>query len=352
MAPIRSRHILLGGEARPDAIGNYNPASRRGKLITIILEHQSYKYRAVVDFVEVELLLDRPSQAIHVSRALRGRRLSVDGIDPQSRLPFPEAIDNTTTTWFRVRIQDPESAQELQRTVHALVGKLADRGQQLAQPPRVTALEVALDLRAKQPGDLTHLAHAASHMYRGLKIRASDNVRTYHSCRGSAECVPRPNSLVRHLAQGRNIAIGNTTDEFYQHVYVKTVDMIGDVRDDLPQSEWRARYEIRLQGTRLSEALGGDNTLDDLAAFRFGSLSPFFSFRATAAGISTQAQALVDAIDNPGQRRPNGRRHRAGGRRMRSFPKVFHPSTCADADLNKRAWRQLDALSARWARSR
>jgi hypothetical protein len=141
-------------------------------------------------------------------------------------------------------------------------------------------------------------------------------------------------SLAANLAQGWNIAIGNKTDDWYQHLYVKQTDTQRGELADLDQSDWRARFENRLGGAKLPF-----QTADDLRLFRFETLAPLFSQRRERDNLQrTSASAQI------GERRTRNRRE--GGTRQ------YSQTTEADTAINKVIRQALKDLSERWNRTR
>jgi hypothetical protein len=153
----------------------------------------------------------------------------------------------------------------------------------------------------------------------------------YKDYKGSpASLFIRKLPLIRQIKEGHQIGIGNTTDELYQHVYLKTTDD----GVTLPLSERRARLEIRLQGEKIAS-----RNFEDWKSFPFQSLSKFFNFRTRKADLNPLMQMLEEASYQIGER---GERNTKVGKRLYSL------TTEAEKTLNSKAYEALRNLSNRW----
>lgn len=285
-------------------------------------DYSSSRFRAVVDWIELEIQTTRPTNFMAIQKELRRLLCLPDDVNP-----YVKAQDegySRAATIFRIRLQDPERHYELENVIHGLSVAFGCRAS-----PRITAIEIAFD--AYGAG-----AEQAARFYKFLTNLVSDNRRMYRSGRRESDFTQSvPNnfdSMVKHLHAGWQVGIGDKSDDSYQHAYFKTTDNSGA---PIPQSDHRARIEVTLRGEALPF-----RTLEELHRFKFGSLSEFFRFRKLKPDLSPLDQTNADASAQIGQRRARNRR--GGGTRLHSR------LTQADADLNARARDALKELSRRW----
>lgn len=268
---------------------------------------------AAIDWLKIEVSIARPTNLKAMRRALAN---ILDVASPYVDVP---GGDNNSATVFRFRIQDPEKMMRV-RAVLARLGAIFP----FALPPTVVAVEIALDNYGGGPEQVVA-------WYRGLGRIASDNMRLYRNGKGSGKAIPsNQESFVRHLRDGFQIGIGDQDGDCYQHAYFKTYDN----GCDLEQSQHRARYEIRLQGSGLPCA-----SLDDWGEFKFETLAPWFRFRGVKEGLSEFEQMVLDAQRQIGERKPRNRKE--GGTRL------YTKGTTA-ALYNEQVRNALRTLSRRW----
>lgn len=274
-----------------------------------------FRVKGFVDWLEFEIELGSASQPRHV-RAKLPRAWFTKG-----KAPFVEAVGESqsdTSTRFRFRVQDPVSAADLLMQFRKLDYLLP-----LAAPVRIVGMEVGIDLWPARPG--ADVVRMAEHLYRGLAEAVSDNHRITgeKDTRGTATSpkAHRRDNL-RALAAQRTIFIGNAGDPVTQRIYAK----------DLA----RARYEVTLTNDRCPVS-----SLDELATFRFESLSRWF--RWLTPDLERLNTPLLQAVrtsltlDDHERRR---RRHR----RVHAF------GTRADSALGKESVKALKRLSTAHAR--
>ncbi|MEK8052177.1 hypothetical protein AACH10_18135 [Ideonella sp. DXS22W] len=274
-----------------------------------------FRVTAFVDWLEFEIELAGASQARHV----RGRLPKAWFTN--GKAPFVEAVGasrNGTSTQFRFRVQDPVSAADLLMQFRKL-----DHQMPLAAPVRIVGVEVGVDLWLQRPG--ADVVRMAEHLYRGLAVLASDNHRITgeKGIRGTATSAKdhRRDNL-RALAAQRTIFIGNAGDPVTQRIYAKGLA--------------RARYEVTLTNERCPVS-----SLDDLASFRFESLSGWFRWRTPDMDrlVKPSWQAVRTSLTlNDHERRRNAHR------RVHAF------GTRADTALGSEAVKALKRLSTAQAR--
>lgn len=322
------------------------------------MDYKAFTYRAAVDFVEIEVAFERPTQARYVSSILRSG-LSVKGIDPATDEAFEHSQRNTSTPIFRVRLQDPRSYQQMMEWIAAFQARAEQwNGPAVIVMDCITAVEVAFDLYAK-PGkaDYADLAHAVMLLYRGARtIQGQKNHRLYRDGKGSGRSLPHdPERLADMIADGYNIAIGNRTDDHYQHAYIKDTDTTIDPetgkgkRYKLPAARHRARFENHWRGRALADLIGKHVT--DLDGFNFATLAGHYNFRMEDPQAQGMGRAVLDASIQIGERKPEGavRRLRIS-ELQRKIPSVNRLHTKADTTLNARARDALRHLTEAWAR--
>lgn len=328
------------------------------------MNHKIFNYRAVVDFVEIEVIFEQATQACHVSRLVRPA-LSVTALDPRTNEPFPAAQSNTNTTVFRVRVQDPTSHAHLMNWVQVFRERASQwAGPAVSDMQRITAIEIAFDVYAK-PGKASRhdLARAVAYLYRTAPtVQGEKNHRLYRE-EGEGTGIPcDPESLARafdgpEVTKGFNVGIGDKHADHYQHFYIKDTDSIVEPetgktdRCTLPVAEHRARFENRWRGRELADLIG--EHLTDLEGFKFASLAKdYCSFRRADPTVQGLAKALLKARRQIGERMsPEVLIRRHDGARRRKIPYVYLPGTRADAELNKHARNALERLTKAWARA-
>jgi hypothetical protein len=164
----------------------------------------------------------------------------------------------------------------------------------------------------------------------------STNRRLYRDYKGSGKAVPGQfASLVRHLAEGWQLGVGNKGDDRYQHIYVKDTDTIKGERRAI---EPRARMEIRLGGAPLHDALPYQ-TPDDWQYCQFERLTAYFRLRTLKENLDPLAQTVVEAADQIGERKTRNRR--GGGIRD------IQQATKSDQSM-RLSVRHCATLSNRW----
>lgn len=102
------------------------------------MEYTHYKFRAEVDWIELEIRVARKTQAWRLKEA--SGFSNVDPINPATGEVYPNGAKNTSTTSFRPRLQNPQNWLEIQKKL-----KLTHQGFDLVSLPKITAVEIALD---------------------------------------------------------------------------------------------------------------------------------------------------------------------------------------------------------------
>jgi hypothetical protein len=240
---------------------------------------------------------------------------------------------------FRFRLHDPKSYC---RVVSAL--REVERKLPFGNKAKVTAIEIAFDAYSKAAND-RELADQAARFYRYCSLVVSENHRIYRKSTDGVKQIPfRLNSLVRHLADGWQIGIGDTTDAQYQHIYVKTTDNNGL---ELPVAKHRARIEIRLRDEALPNRY---RYLDEWARADFEAdlrMSAIFRKLKPKLGNYISA-ALEDTTLQVGERKRRWRAAKDGS--GYSGDRLHRKSTVADSTLNIKARDAFRQLTTSWRR--
>jgi hypothetical protein len=289
------------------------------------MDYSIFRFKAVVDFIEVE---------IHTAQKHLGgvmhNRCAIFGF---SHITPIDANAGGWANTFTTRLYDL-------RTFAALQSKLATIGQEfpLTAPPTISMIEVAFDGYLKDPTAPTnrdHLAALAARMVYRLAAPVSENRRIYRDGKGSPTAIPRSlNAVERKMAEGLNAAVGNRTDDQYQHGYVKTTDHNGK---PIPVENHRARFEIRLAGAGLP-----DIDVESYKDFRFETLAEYINFRKEDEAATLMQHALIAGYADRASHRKNIKRHEGGGVRKNIMP--------ADQELNRIVRKRLQTLTKSWQR--
>lgn len=315
---LRFSHDLLNQAAqkeKPPAGNRPAAAKRKCKMDYTLLT-----FRAVVDWIELEIHTAKPTNFWAIQNALREIQHLPADVNPYVK-PLNESAGGAATA-FLFRIQDPERLCDANKQLEELAHYAFN-----IDAKRVNAIEIALDAYNANPEQVARLYKFSTHL-------VSANHRLYRERNvDKVQATPRSfDSLVRRLSEGWQIGIGDEGADHYQHIYWKTTD---DNGNPLPVSEHRARIEIRLRGAELP-----CQTFEDWENFSFSTLSKFFRFRKLKADLTPQQQVIANASAQIGQQRKRNRR--GGGTLLHSR------ITQADVELNDRARDALRELSRRW----
>lgn len=275
-----------------------------------------FKLRAAVDWLSVVVTTTTPTQGRHLH----------DRLPPEWRAHAePQPLDgetDSTCTRFELTIQDPPTASAI---VQALL--LAQ-----AAPHGIKAIEIALDLHQRQPGDLEQLVQAAYHLHRHHAKPPTGTPRITEPRHYRAAA--RPSDIITALRSGFTINTGTQDAPYRTRCYVKTHDSSTQGRyEPLPPAQHCARLEVTLSGPACPVA-----TLADLAAFRFETLARHFAQVTPTAPSSPLAGLLFDQLPQLGT--PADAKARAQHRRQ------SRACTRRDTVVNKRIHDALRRLSS------
>lgn len=278
--------------------------------------YQGCRVEAVVDWINVQVHLETASNGGSLNRFCNLER----GINAHF-----SALDKgpgQAATMFVMSIQDPSSWHHIQDVLDTL-----DAVHPFAATPVVTAIEVSLDAYA-DGATVADLAELTARRYRFMQRDVSDNHR-FSGRKGrklDVEGIWLP-SIEKHLANGRNIVIGDRLAEKSQRLYVKTTDKGGEIQ--LDREQWRSRMELTLRGVAVPF-----DTIEEGREFKFESLSKYFATRAPRDDLESFQRMVLDRRPQPGSRRKEPVKRR-----------WYASSTIADGESNAIAYSALRKLS-------
>ena len=237
-----------------------------------IAQPESFKVIAVVDWISFVVKLRSASHGGYLKRAH-------EGVGVSRAIPL-NAGPGGAATEFKVELQHPARY----RVVHELLLDL-ELSHGIVEAPSLTGVEVSLDLwpRASGGADGDTLT---KRLMIGIKPPVIENPRLVDGA-GSV-VLPTGNDI----DPAKTLYIGNKSHDLLWRIYWKRTDetFLGEegrrMPNPLPESEWRARAEVRIQGNAL-------DSLDlatpmDLNRFPFQRLNTrgYFKFCAPAPGIA------------------------------------------------------------------
>lgn len=275
-----------------------------------------YRYRAVVDWIEIQIQTDDTTNFQTVRRAY-GRAF------PHVSKPFVKAIEANEgggSKTFAILLHDTERFSDITTQLEKLRKEIP-----IHRQFSIVGIEIALDVYCGNP------VEQAAKFYKFAANPVSENRRMYRDFRGSGKAVPRFESLVRHLSEGWNINIGNKSDDIRQHIYVKDTDTKQGQRK---QVEKRARFEITLKGPYLPS-----QTQDGWQLCKFEQFADYFRLRELKPELEPFEQMIAEASNQIGKRETINRKE--GGTRK-------HSKLTQAAPFNEGMRNALRGLSRRW----
>lgn len=294
------------------------------------------RHKTVIDWVEFEINTATPTNFMTVQRVLNALLGLPEGTK-QSVTGFGAESDRATTT-FRFRIQDPTRYTD----IRAMFARLESRFP-FQLPPRVIAVEVAFDTYGKG-ASVRQLAEIVTDRYRFSTAIPGKRWHFYLEKKEKktgkpcdvAELTRR--EAVAHFEAGWQFADNNDKSaDIRFHLYVK---MWNDGAD-LQATQYRARFEVTLQGLALPFT-----TMEGLESFDFARLSHLFKFRMFKDNNPHPAVAYA--------RKWSAGQHGIGWTRPRYHDgrivgtSEFKRWTVADTVLNDAIKRKLRGLTASW----
>lgn len=275
--------------------------------------------KALVDWVDIEIETQESTNFQTVQRAFASALNMPEGINFHVKTINPN--NGGGSCHFSIRIHDVKRYLDIEQKLIKVCAKLP-----LKPGFKLNKIELAIDAYCDGPAD-----HAAR-FYKFMANPVSDNRRMYRDFKGSTKAVPSQfESMTRNLSEGWQIAIGNKTDNEYQHIYVKDSDTINGQRQEVTK---RARLEIRLSGAALP-----CQTPEEWRQCKFEKLADYFRQRELKQDLEPLIQTLADAADQIGERKTRNRRE--GGTRQ------YSKATKADP-INRAIRQALRDLSKRW----
>jgi hypothetical protein len=281
------------------------------------MDRRRLRFRAEVDWIEVEVQTARPTNFVAIQRALK----DFFGDDGTRYVHSLDKGDGGAASQFRFRLHDPSSFAIVGAVAQHLDGRFG-----LIRSPKISGIEVAVDAYGANPA-------LAAHFYKFAARLVGPNRRIYRDYKGSARSIPANiAALTRLMSEGWQIGIANADADEYQHIYWKTTD--GNGKALQPQVH-RARTEIRLRGAALP-----CQTFDGWQNYDFAGLAEYFRFRMLKDDLDPLLAATAAAAEQIGQRRVRNR--------MEGGTRLYSKATKADSALNARARDALRELSRRW----
>jgi len=276
-----------------------------------------FRFRAEVDWIEWEVVLQTPSNAQTIRR--HGRFTFVEAIDPR---------EGAAATIFRFRIHDPKTFRSAARRVDDLEPLFP-----MTVEPRLSGIEVSFDAYPANSEDpnAEAMSRMAADWFKFLTHPVSPKGRFAGRWVGDVEPVPGGLGTARMLAAGRVLVIGDRNDDLMQRIYVKKTD----ASTPLPPHQHRARIEVAMRNIAVPCA-----SMAEGADFRFETLAPYFRFRRLKDDLDSATAYGMARATQLGARRH--RRTRTGGKAM------FGAATRADLVMNKAAREALRELTRRW----
>lgn len=310
------------------------------------MNHIQFKFKATVDWVELEVHTINPHPAWRVWKAAAGAFSRVTGLDPHSDNDIKHTGaqgENTPTTRFATRIQAPERFTAITAALNTI------RDLCPVTPVTVRSIEVAFDAY-RQPGttDAELVEMVVTMLHQINRPSGTNDAPRVYKQKGTPELRYGLKALRVPIQNGNTAMYGNKGDDFVVRGYLKDYDTVtssdgGTQRVNLSNpSDYRARIEVRLQGRACPV-----RSLNELNSFRFESLARFFKFRQLSdnltdltALVAERSASLGSVINTTGQK---NEAYRNRGRLRKT--KVASQAS----PLNERARDQLRKLTRRWS---
>lgn len=283
---------------------------------------RSFRARACVDWIELQITLPAPSQFRHV----------------QARAPahwgkvFVNAVDgDASSKRFQLRIQDPGPPAQVFHEVQSL----SSHGPIQAENVDIVGLEVAVDLIPTATAS-HDLAQTVAYLHEHLAKPPDGPHRLLHQ--GRYQAAARRANIIAALREGHSLAIGTRDADDSARLYVKDYDTRpGQSHAPLPPEHHRARMERTLR-----RALCPIATLADWRTFTFETLAEHFAMvlpTTDATPLTTAARATW----GPALGKPDDPKKRASHRRQSTR------ATRRDTALNEKIRQALRDLTKRTA---
>ncbi|MEG6252211.1 MULTISPECIES: hypothetical protein [Enterobacteriaceae] len=219
-----------------------------------------FRAKAVIDWLDVEIRTERPTQHQHIRKALK----DITGINRWWAGAVNMQLGDVTDT-FRIRFHDKlaNNYQQLRAALHALARRFA-----FAIEPTIAGIEISCDFWHKQQS--VEATRAFTYRMQTSLFAPSTNHRQYNGDNNSNQFLDKPGNRIN---PAYNLRIGNEDDAISWQCYHKRTDK----KQPLPLHEQRARIEVTLQGDALQQY--GFGLLSGLQHFPFETLASLFTFR-------------------------------------------------------------------------
>jgi hypothetical protein len=299
-----------------------------------------FKPRVHVDWLRISFITSTRSNLKTVQPILNrilnlqeGRRASIDLLDETA---------GGSVSHFGFRMQDPECGAAIRHVIEEL-----QRRFRLAAEPKITGIEVSLDLFGRKGTTTEELAEATAHLYNYSAYHPNANRRMYGPDKHSTcEVTSHRSAMVREILDGRCIAVGSQRDHINKlghqladpissRYYLKRTD---DGGSELNIAKHSARSERTFQGEGLPFS-----SLEELEGFDFTSLMKFFSFRKLKDDLISVVRASHSDKHVHASFQDEEKARTAGGGIVK-----HNRATAADSELNAAVARALRALTKRW----
>lgn len=248
-------------------------------LNPVAIVEKNYTARAVVDWVAFIVKLGSASHGGYLKRQLESHGVS-------RAIPLNAGAGGAATE-FRIELQHPERFAVISEIISRLKADYS-----ITEEPVITAIEVSIDFLQKN-GDVTAINEMTVRLMRSITPPEIINPRFAND----VESIVLPDRRAKTDPK-MTLYIGNNNADLLWRVYWKRTDetFVGDegMRQPkwLPESEWRARTEVRIQGNALA-ALGIKHPAD-LGNFSFERLHAcgYFKFCRKADGVAVMASNI------------------------------------------------------------
>ncbi|MBU1363931.1 MAG: hypothetical protein KKE51_08940 [Gammaproteobacteria bacterium] len=293
---------------------------------------------AVVDWVAFTVKLKNASHGGYLKR-------KYEDIGVSHAKPLDASLGSAAHA-FRIVLQHPDKHRVIQDLLTDL-----ERTYGLSETPTLEALEVAVDFWPTS-NDFGAAADLTKRLMMELAPPVLNNPRLVD------DTPPTYLPAGANIDTNRTLYIGNDTDNLMWRVYWKRTDetFIGDdgkrIPKPLPESKWRARAEVRLQGDALG--LLGLTTPMDLAGFSFQRLYSlgYFKFchHATGSGVVASNPFALYAAQQLGvdQNAPACMLGKFGRKDSRGRSLKVSRNLLTDVELSEAARSALRGLSRRF----
>lgn len=241
-------------------------------LAPVVIPERDFTARAVVDWVALVVKLGRASHGGHLKRLLESYGVS-------RAIPLNAGAGGAATE-FRIELQHPEKFVVIREAISLLQ---ADHS--FTEEAVISGMEVSIDFWLRND-DVMAPKEFTERLMRSIAPPQINNPRLSND----AQSIVLPDRRAK-IDPEMTLYVGNSNEDLLWRVYWKRTDdtFVGHEGKrqpkPLPESEWRARAEVRMQGNALA-ALGIKHPAD-LENFSFERLHAlgYFKFCRKADGV-------------------------------------------------------------------